>query len=246
VSLARVLNRPGRFGRAWRATYEVGYVALRSMVLLAFRPLFLVRREGPEPRWPTGGFLLCPNHTSFLDPGFVQMVVPRRVTFVMTNEFYVRAAGRWFFALVGAVPMAPGRMGHRGLRRAAALLRRGHVVVLFPEGRISVDGRPGHAHRGVGTLARLGRVPVIPVGIRGAAPTWPPEARWFRRSDVRVRFGEPLAWNGLGMDIPAPERRERERAFALTLMEHIRQLAGFPPNPPANVPPTPSSLAPPS
>jgi 1-acyl-sn-glycerol-3-phosphate acyltransferase len=245
VSLARVLNRPGFLGRLWRVAYEIGYVGLRSMVLLAFRPLFLIRRRGPEPRWPTGGFLLCPNHSSFLDPGFVQMVVPRRVTFVMTNEFYARRSGRWFFALVGAIPMAPGRMGHRAIRRAAAMLRRGYAVVLFPEGRISVDGTPGHAHRGVGTLARLGRVPVIPLGIRGAAPTWPPDALWFRRSDVRVHFGEPLAWNGLPTDIPAPQRRERERTFALTLMEHIRRLAGFPPNPPANGPPTSPSLDPP-
>jgi 1-acyl-sn-glycerol-3-phosphate acyltransferase len=245
VSLARVLNRPGRLGRLWRAAYEVGYLVLRSMVLLAFRPLFKIRRVGPEPRWPAGGFLLCPNHTSFLDPGFVQMVVPRRVTFVMTNEFYARASGRWFFALVGAIPMTPGRMGHKALRRAAALLRRGHAVVLFPEGRISVDGRPGHAHRGVGTLARLGRVPVFPVGILGAAPTWPPDAVWFRRSDVRVRIGDPLAWDGPGTQSAAPELRASERQFALTLMEHIRSLAGFPPDPPGTPTPTLPSSAPP-
>jgi 1-acyl-sn-glycerol-3-phosphate acyltransferase len=242
VSLVATLNRPGPWGRAWRTAYEIGYAAFRSIVLLFFRPLFRIRREGPEPTWPTGGFLLCANHTSYLDPAFVQLAVPRRVTFVMTNAFYERRLARWFFALVGAIPMTAGRMGHGGLRRAAALVRRGHAVALFPEGRLSRDGAPGEPQRGVGMLARLSGVPVIPVGIRGAGRTWPRGARWLRPGNVRVRFGSPLAWEGPGTHSRGVERREGERTFALTLMEQIRALAGFPPNPPGPHPlPTPSA-----
>ena len=139
MRLASVLNRPGPLGAFWRPAYEAGYGLLTIVVRLLFRPLFDVRRVGPPPVLPAGGFLLCANHTSYLDPAFLQLVLKRRITFLMTNDFYARPAARWFFALVGAIPMSAGRLGHAGLRRAAAHFKRGHVVALFPEGRLSRD-----------------------------------------------------------------------------------------------------------
>lgn len=225
MSLVGVLNRPTRLGRLWRGAYEIGYGILKAFTWMAFRPLFGVHRLGPPPAWPTGGFLLCANHTSYLDPAFLQLVVPRRVTFVMTNDFYVIPWGRWFFALVGAVPMGPGRLGHRGLRRAAALLKRGHVVALFPEGRLSRDGTPGEPQRGVGYLARRTGVPVVPVAITGAFEVWPRGARWFRQSRVRLLFGSPRRWERPPGSPPTPrEAREPERRMAQALMDDVRAL----------------------
>lgn len=221
MSLARILNRPGLRGRIWRATYEAGYALLRTLVLIAFRPLFGVRRLGPEPRWPRGGFVVCANHASYLDPAFLQLLVRRRVTFLMTNDFYARPAGRWFFALVGALPMGAGRLGHASLRRATAMLRRGYVVGLFPEGRLSRDGLPGEAHRGIGVLARRGRAPVLPAGIRGAFAVWPRGARWFRSAGVRVLFGSPLHHPGA----PKGAEKSADQAFATGLMAEISRLA---------------------
>jgi 1-acyl-sn-glycerol-3-phosphate acyltransferase len=209
-----IFQPEGAFTRAWRALYEAVYFAIESGTRLLCRPLFLVRRVGRAPVLPAGGVLLCPNHQSYLDPPLVQLVVPRRVTFVMTNDFYRSRVGNWFFRLVGALPVGAGADARVTLRRASALLRTGAAVVMFPEGRLSPDGNLQRPQRGVAVLARRTGVPVIPVAIEGSHRAWAKGARWGRRGDVRIAFGEPLVWSG-------PGGRQAEQAFADGLMAAI-------------------------
>ncbi len=218
MGLVSWLNRPGPRGRIWRRTYEFGYSCLRGITSLIFGPIFRIRRIGPLPPLPEGGVVLCPNHASYLDPAFVQLCMDRRVTFVMTNEFYAQRWGRWFFALVGAVPVGRGRMAWKGLRRAIALARRGHAVVLFPEGRLSRDGTMHSAQRGIAILARRAGVPVFPVAIAGSMRAWRHGEKRPRRANVRVAFGqEPMIWSG-------EAGRGAQRAFADELLARIRGL----------------------
>ena len=74
--------------------------------------------------------IFCANHASYLDPAFVQIVIRRRVTFVMTNDFYRLPWGRWFFDLVGAIPVGGARLSRTGVRRTIAHVKRGHSVVV--------------------------------------------------------------------------------------------------------------------
>lgn len=218
MGLVARLNRPGPLGRTWRRAYEMGYGCLRGVTALVFGPLFRVRRVGPPPPLPKGGVVLCPNHASYLDPAFVQLCVARRVTFVMTSEYYTKPLGRWFFALVGAVHVGPGRQARAGLRRAIALARRGHAVVLFPEGRLSRDGTMHRGQRGIAIIARRAGVPIIPVAIVGAMRAWKHDGLRPRRASVRVAFGqEPLHWSG-------EPGRGAQQAFANELMDRIRAL----------------------
>ncbi len=198
--------------------YEICYGGLEGFASLVLRPLFRVRHVGRLKPLPRGGVLLCPNHQSYLDPAFVQLVVPRRVTFVMTNDFYAVRAANWFFRLVGALPVGAGRQAFTSVRRACALLRLGAALVVFPEGKLSTDGALQRGQRGIAVLARRGRAPVIPVAIEGSRRAWGKGARWPRRSDVRLAMGAPLAWPG------GPGGREPDQAFADAVMAAIATL----------------------
>lgn len=219
--MASILHRPGPVARLWRNVYEAGYALLCGFVLLLFRPLFGVHRTTAHPRLPRGGFLLCANHCSYLDPAFLQLALRRRITFLMTNDFYRRPAGRWFFALVGAIPMSAGRLGHAGLRRAAAHLKRGHAVALFPEGRLSRDGQPGPAQRGVGLLARRTGAPVLVAAIHGSFRAWPRGARWLQMTPVSVSTGPWMRWTPSEGSL-----RDQEKRFAEAVMDEVVKLLG--------------------
>lgn len=206
------LNRPGLIGTLWRPAYELGYEAFKSVVGWIFKPIWRVRRIGRTPPLPRrGGVVLCPNHSSYLDPAFVQLVVRRRLVFVMTSRFYDDARVRWFYKLVSAVPIGQGgRAARKGIRRAMALVKRGHAVVIFPEGRLSADGHLNSAQRGIGTLARRTGAPIVPVAIAGAFHTWPKGATRPQGARVRVSFGEPLHYAEQEPD----GRKPAEQAFA--------------------------------
>ena len=202
----------------WKPGYEFVYQCLKTAAMLMFGPAWRVRRVGRRAHVPKGGVVLCPNHASYLDPAFVQLCVRRRLTFVMTEDFYRLRRWRWFFRLVGAVSIGRGRKGHKGLRRAMALVRRGRAIVVFPEGRLTEDGRLNRAQRGIGRLARRLRVPIIPVGIAGSRHAWGKGAARPGKARVRVAFGRPLRWDA------AHDRgnlRENEQAFADEILEAI-------------------------
>ena len=210
-------STPGFFGRAWNRIYEAGYGHLRGLVMLLARPLFLVRPIDRPAVLPDGPLIVCANHASYLDPAFVQLVVDRRIVFVMTNDFYKVRAAQWFFKLVGAIPVGSGRLARNGLERAIGLLRDGQVIGIFPEGRLSTDGSLGQPQRGVSILARMGQAPVVTVGIDGNLEAWPRGRKWLQRADVRVAIGETVAPPPAH---PAPGRQE-ERAYAAQVMTAI-------------------------
>lgn len=217
MSVTAWLNRPGLFGRLWRPAYEAGYQCLKGVVTFVLRPIYRVRHVGPPPRLPEGGVVLCPNHASYLDPAFVQIVLRRRVTFVMTDDFYQSPWGRWFFRLVGAVPVGRGRLARKGLQRAIAHVKCGHAIVVFPEGRLTRDGHLGRGQRGIGVLARRTGAPIIPVGIVGAIHAWSRGRRRPGRARVRVAFGTAMTWD----EKSGLRQREAEQAFADRLMEEV-------------------------
>jgi 1-acyl-sn-glycerol-3-phosphate acyltransferase len=213
------------FEVAWAALYELFYFLLECLTRMLFRPLFLVRRVRGSGTLPPGGVLVCANHQSYLDPAFVQLAVSRRLTFLMTTDFYDVPLARSFFMLCGAVPVAPGTRGARAsVRRARSLLRLGRAVVVFPEGRISPPGTLGRLHRGVAVLAREAGVPVVPVAVAGSARAWPKGGRRFRRADVRVAVGAPFAYEG-------PDAREGEAAFLGRLEREVAALWASIPGP---------------
>jgi 1-acyl-sn-glycerol-3-phosphate acyltransferase len=65
------------------------------------------------------------------------------------------------------------------------------VLVIFPEGARSIDGRVREFRRGAGILARQVKVPMVPAGIWGAHAVWPREGR-KQRHPMAVAFGEPV------------------------------------------------------
>jgi long-chain acyl-CoA synthetase len=160
---------------------------------VALRALFQLRVEDADHVPPSGPCLICPNHTSYLDPFAVAASLPRRVVPATrwggwTGLLFAGRGQRLFSRIAGVLPVTAGRPG-ASLTLAGAVLKRGGFLVWFPEGARSPDGTLQRLQPGIGVLVRETGAAIVPVWIEGAYAAWPPHRRYPRRGAITVRFG---------------------------------------------------------
>ena len=139
-----------------------------------------------------GGVLLVSNHQSFLDPALVAAALPRQVHYMARQSLFQMRVFGWLIRSLNAFPLRRDGLDVGAVRETVARLRRGEVVLVFPEGTRTHDGHIHTLQRGVELLAREGRAPIVPVVIDGAYEVWPRHRRWPGLGPIRVLFGPPL------------------------------------------------------
>ncbi len=104
------------------------------------------------------------------------------------------------------------------------ILARGDVAGIFPEGRISCDGRLQRFRPGLSWIAARSGAPVVPVGIRGSFESLPRHRRLPRPVRVTVHVGKPIVYPDT--PCPGPPSPERSQAFQERVFAEISRLAG--------------------
>jgi len=190
-----------------------GVMRVLVAVVLAGR----VHVEGLENVPRRGGALLVGNHVGTIDPPLTGSLIPRLDVYYMAkSEAFANARVRWIFRGFNAFPVVRGKDDRTALRHTLDLLRDGHVVLVYPEGSRSPDGRLREPQAGVGFLARHGEVPVIPVAVWGTEKVLAAGTSRIHRADVHVRYGAPVALPAAGAG-----PRSDNRAVAAVIMDAI-------------------------
>jgi len=187
------------------------------------RTYLRLRVEGREHLPEQGGFLICPNHESFLDGPILMSALPAAVrvqTFALAEAAHMaKWWGQLLCRMFQVVPTDANRALRPSMRAAAAALKRDKVLIVFPEGARSPDGKLKELKQGSAILACQLGLPIIPVGIEGAFESWPRGRNWPRPGALTVRFGPPL----LVDDVREEDAAAYERVTA-RLAERLREL----------------------
>ena len=167
----------------------------RAVVGPLARWLWTIERVGYERLPSDGPAILCPNHISFLDSAFLMLTLPRNISFVGKAEYMDSWKTKFLFPALGMIPIdrSGGAKSKAALDAAEAVLRRGELFGIFPEGTRS---RNGDLHKGRTGAARLAiRVgcPIYPVGIVGTDKIQPPDAKApIPFKSCRITIGRPV------------------------------------------------------
>src|SRR6266480_2312566 len=110
---------------------------------------------------PSGGFLLLPNHITWVDAIVLQLACPRPIRYIIDEEFYRKLILHPFLRAVRCIPIDT-RHPRSAIRAAAEQIAAGEIVCLFPEGQLTRSGTLLRLRRGYEVIACHAKSPVVP------------------------------------------------------------------------------------
>ena len=181
--------------------------------LLTF-PLFWfltgVKIKGKVPS--KGAVILASNHLSFLDPPLVAYTAFREVYFLAKSGLFV--ISKYFTRLIKSYN-AINLEGGQGIRPAIKLLKQNKALI-FPEGTRSRSDILLPFNPGVGYLAIIYNIPVVPVRIFNSHKNLVNLIlRWDK---LKIVFGKPIYPTGY------QKTKEDFEAFAERIREEVKNL----------------------
>lgn len=132
-------------------------------ILFLYGP-FVHRNQKAVPL--NGGLIVIANHLSDSDPLIVQGACPRGIHFMSKSELFSIPILKNWLKFWGAFPVKRGAPDRASLRLASDLAKDERVVGIFPEGKLSEDGKLQEIREGAALIIRMSGVPVICCGLK--------------------------------------------------------------------------------
>ncbi|RTZ16494.1 MFS transporter [Vibrio aquaticus] len=184
---------------------QVPIFVVRFLVWILTHTMYRVNHKNLHHLPEKGGALLVCNHVSYMDALLLSAVCPRLIRFVMEEDYANLPPLKRFLNRAGVIPISA--TNRRSIVRAFGdveqALAEGHIVCIFPEGRLTSDGEMNEFMRGMDLILKRSPVPVIPLAIKGlwgsyfsrskgSAFKGLPSRFWSR---IEIEAGEPVAPN---------------------------------------------------
>ena len=202
------------------------YWLARAILQPFFHVYFRLGRIGREHIPVEGPVILASNHRSFLDPFVIGTMVRRPMYYVAKKELFAPWPVAWMLSALGAFPVDRGASDEEMIETARALLARGEIVLMFPEGTRTRPGPLGRPRRGVGRLALETGAPVVPVAVIGSEAV---RRGWrIRPHKVRIRAGRELRFPRALRPSPALAGAVTDRIWPCVMLQW-ESLGGMPP-----------------
>lgn len=141
----------------------------------------------PPPGTP---FVLVVNHIKWHDILVVAGTIPlTHIPFWLAKAELFTPFTRWWFNGMQAIPVRRGQNDTGAIDAAVAALQAGHIMIVFPEGHRSGNGKLQKGRGGAVRMALRAGVPIVPVGLYGVekgisapitityGPAWQPHAQ---------------------------------------------------------------------
>jgi len=159
---------------------------------------FLIKEVRGLENIPRGNFILVSNHLSYLDiivDGY--LCIPRRFHFIGQIDGW-KGIMKWliraFYFICGVIPLdrQSDESREKALKDAIKVLKKGNILVLYPEGRRSATGELQEGKLGTAKIFLKTGIPILPAGLKGTFELLPPGGKLKIKRIVKISIGQPL------------------------------------------------------
>jgi 1-acyl-sn-glycerol-3-phosphate acyltransferase len=176
---------------------------MRFIVWILVHTMYRVNKQNLGLIPDTGAAVLVCNHVSYMDALVIMANSPRPTRFVMTYKIFRIPVLNFVFRHAKTIPIASSREDPEILAaaydRIAEELESGHLVTIFPEGRLTTTGDMNEFKKGIERIVERTPVPVVPLALQGL---W---GSFFSRKDSDAVLKLPRRlWSRIGLSA-APE-----------------------------------------
>jgi len=172
------------FGKM-RLYYRISHILVRSV----FKLIFGLKISGEENLLYRESFIFASNHLSYADPLIVGCALNREVWFLAKKELFRNRLFAWLIRTYHAIPVDRDEIDRKTLKIVLDTLKSGESVLMFPEGTRSRNGDLHPLKDGLGFIALLSRISVVPVYVTGSNSLL---GCALRRKKLEVRIGPPI------------------------------------------------------
>jgi len=225
-------ERPARRRRELNAAWRFAARVATGFIRLYGR----YRWRGMEHIPAEGAFVLAPNHLSHLDvivTGWTLYRAGRAPRFMAKASLFAVPGLGWVLRRMGQIPVERRKgAGGPSLERAAALVKEGLGLIVYPEGTLTRDPElwPMRGRVGAARLALEHGIPVIPVAHWGVQEILPRYAKRLRgglpRKRVEILVGEPVDLSRWAGRTDGPALAEATEAIMTAITRLLAELRG--------------------
>jgi 1-acyl-sn-glycerol-3-phosphate acyltransferase len=192
-----------------------------------FNKLWLKKCIGIENIPKDKGFLLVANHASYMDHLLIGCaIVPkikRTIHFLAKKEHFDTFFQRQWHNYCKAIPIDRKAGGKEALAKAVAHLKKGNIIMIYPEGTRTLTGKMNKARTGVARLALWAQVPVVPIGLTNTFEMLPKGKRFPKTSKkATIRIGAPMYFSEY---YNSAHDKEAWEEITTKIMKRIAELA---------------------
>jgi 1-acyl-sn-glycerol-3-phosphate acyltransferase len=155
------------------------------------RGLYRIEGTGWERIPASGSAVIAASHDSLIDPFVLGVATPRVIHYMAKAELWRYPGLREILRGFGAFPVRRGRGDAAAVDYGRAVLERGELVGMFPQGTcLPYRTRPWR--RGAARLAKVSGVPLVPVCLVNTERALRPRRPRLGLPKILVHVAEPL------------------------------------------------------
>ncbi len=170
--------------------------AVKLLLTLLMKVFGRLSVKGIENLPVKGPYIIAPNHLSLADVPSISAAISwdtaSQIFFLGATQYFQGPVMSKISRVFQVIPVDMDTRLYNALQLSAFVLRRGKILLVFPEGSRSRDGGIKEFKKGVGIIAKELKIPIVPVAIKGTYEMLPSGRLFPKPSKVSVSFGKPI------------------------------------------------------